>query len=215
MRKTKVNFEEKKIKKEELPIKIEEKQQEPKLKKEEEEKENDVVFLLYIHEYIYQVMLKNYFSIQSNSDLKKKFELAILQINSRFRDVCSILVRKIVQDLGQKTITNNSNAFYPIVFTAPKNLKDSRNAVLIYYIHGINFHVTWHQTIIKMKDSSKSADDEILRNGSWYYLEKDFKSRDFYNEILLSIHSKQTKLTSKIDFLRVPLTCIIEYLGFK
>ena len=208
MRQTKTKVEDKKIKKDELQEKKEEKKQEP-VKKEEEQKEIDMVFFLYIYEHIYQVMLRNYFLIPNISNLKKKFELAILQINSKFRDVCSILVRKIVQDLGQKNITNNSNAFYPIVFTTPKNLKDPKNGVLIYHIHGINFHVAWHQTIVKI---SKSDINSSPVQGAWYHLEKDFKNRDFYNEILLKIHSKQI---NNNDFLRVPLTCIIEYYGFK
>jgi hypothetical protein len=192
-------------------IKEDKKPTETQVKKEEEEKDVDVIFFLYIYEYIYQYMLKNYFSLQSTSPNKKKFEMAILQINSRFRDLCTIIVKKIIHDMGSKPIT--TNGFIPIVFTAPRNFKKPEQAVFIYYIHGINFHVTWHQASLKMKnDAGKIESEKTILNGAWYHLDYDFKNRDLYNELLLKYHSKQT---NNNEFLRVPLSCVIEYYGFK
>ena len=189
-----------------------EKKPDPQKIKEDEDKDTDVIFFLYIYEYIYQYLLKNLFSLNSSSPNKKKFEMAILQINSRFKDLCTILVKKIIHDMSTKPIS--TNGFFPLVFTAPKNLKKPETAVFIYYIHGINFHVTWHQITLKNKNESGKMDSEknVLLNGAWQHLDYDFKNRDMYNELLLKYQSKQSNSN---EFLRVPLSCMIEYYGFK
>lgn len=210
---------------------------EPLENKVEIEQDPDILNQIHYLEITYQYLLKQYFQVintnnNNNNNLnvsyeekipefqklqnKLRLELAILHCNQKFKDICSILVKRIVHDLGSKTFSPENSLFLnPMVYTISKNLRNSENAVFLYNIVGINFSVTWHQIALKLKDSGIKSNDgieETILTGSWNHLLNDFKHRDYLNEILIKL---QEELPSKTESPRIPMTCVIDYIGFR
>jgi hypothetical protein len=133
------------------------------LKKEEEKKENsekkkeevtspiendpDMLSIIYYNELCYQYLFKQYYNVNLDDILKMKYEFSILQVMTKFREICQVLVKKIINDLSARVFQSNTNTsnfiFFPMMFPVPKSLKKTEQATFLYYILGINFQVTW------------------------------------------------------------------------
>ena len=200
------------------------------------EQEPELIQQIYFMEMAYQYLIKQYFNISNLIKIEKsdkvnnnnpsklnnfqkqqaklRLETAILNINYKFKEICQIFVKRIVHDLSSKPFTNGKSVFYliPMVFPVPSTLKTPSNALFLYYIVGINFQLTWHQVSLKIKDNKSEGDYTVLK-GAWNYLKTEFKNRDFANEVFLRLNSNINN--TKLDSIRIPLTCIIDYLGFR
>ena len=143
-----------------------------------------------------------------------KLEFAMLQCNSRFKEVCQIFVKKIVHDLGSKLLSKpDIFAFSPFVIPVPKSLKNKESAVFLYNISGINFTLTWNEAILNIKKSKEIEKDNY--EGTWSNLKRDFINRDYFNDVMCKLQNQYSNTASKSDMPRVPLTCLIDYCGFR
>jgi hypothetical protein len=146
---------------------------------------------------------------------KMKYEFAILQLNTKFKEICQTLAKRIVADLYAKPFQqSNPSSYYlfPIVFPYPTKLKKQEQAVFLYYIGGINFTLTWHQTLFKMRSEQKFEVEEVQLNGAWNNLNVEFKNRDFFQDLMVRL-SKE--FPSRLDLPRFPISCIVDYCGFR
>lgn len=196
------------------------------------EQDPDIFHQIHYLEITYQYLLKQLFILNCNSSdsldtripqYKRmqnimRIELAIFHINQKFKDICSVIVKKMIHDLGSKPFTEGSNSFFltPMVFPSIKLLKNPNHSVFLYYVVGLNFQLTWDKVSLKIKDggnkTSNSDVEEVIISGAWNNLQADFKNRDFTNDLLFKI---QNEFPNKIDNPRIPLSCIIDYLGFR
>jgi hypothetical protein len=111
------------------------------------ETDPDILSMINYNELCYQYLFRQYYSINDNDLLKMKYEISILQVMTKFREICQVFVKKIVNDLSARVFQSNNNTsnfiFFPMVFPVPKSLKKQEQAVFLYYLLGINFQVTW------------------------------------------------------------------------
>lgn len=191
---------------------------EKEVKKEEIVPENDpeIVQQMWYTEICFQYLLRQYYLVSSNNNhsvQKLKYEFAIIQLTTKFKEICSTLVKRIVSDLYAKpTQSNNSGYIFPMVFPYPTKLKKSDQAVFLYYINGINFTLTWHQTHFRMRNDSKLEMEKVLLNGAWYHLKTEFKNRDFFQDLMIKLSND---FPNRPELPRYPISCIVDYCGFR
>ena len=126
---------------------LENKIEQPKNKMDQQEYEADYnnhqLQFIYYQELFYQNLFSQYY-VNNKTIEKMKLEFAILQCNSRFKEICQIFVKKIVLDLGSNLLAKpDIFAFSPFVIPVPKSLKNKETASFLYNISGINFQLTW------------------------------------------------------------------------
>ena len=163
---------------------------------------------------------KSHTNIIEYKSSKLKLECSILYLYSKFIDICKLFVKKIILDLANKNLDNFSptTTAIPIVFPNIKVLMTENNGVLLYYITGINFQLTWNQIILKIKDNvnqnnnHKYEGDNSLISGIWNNLKADFKNKDYANELIYKLNQYYIVQS---DSPRIPMACLIDYLGFR
>lgn len=135
------------IPKAKLIKKDEEKKEEKKKEENTIDADPDIFNMIHYNEICFQYLLKQYYSIPPNNSefMKMKYEFAILQLTTKFKEICQMMVKKIIHDLSAKVFqpSGSSFAFFPMMFPVPKSLKKPEQAVFLYYIVGINFTLTW------------------------------------------------------------------------
>jgi hypothetical protein len=63
-------------------------------------------------------------------------------------------------------------------------------------------------------ENGKFEPEKTLLNGAWYSLKNDFKNRDFFNDLMIKL-CKTVPNSFKSDIPKVPVSCIIDYCGFR
>lgn len=123
--------------------------EQPKKREEVADVDPDAVNQIYYNEMCYQYLFKQYYTMNSTRSgnqnyFKQKYEFAILQVYTKFRELCQTLVKKVIFDLGARPFSNTNNySFFPMVLPIHKSLKKSEQAVFLYYIVGINIQLSW------------------------------------------------------------------------
>lgn len=181
------------------------------------DQEPDIIQQFSFIEIIYQNLISSYRKLLHSSNenitsLEKnvklfKLEMLIINIINKFKEKCFTIVKKIITDLGRFDNQQNSanNFFYkipPIIYPSLDNFKNT--SVFLYSVFGINFHLTFYNYQLK-KDYSKIYEKQEFK-GIIQSLYDDYYHRDFYSDMFIKLN--------KDDAYRVPLTCIIEYMGF-
>jgi len=146
-----------------------------------------------------------------NEDLKRQLylELIIYYIYNLFVKHCEKVVIKIINDLSTFKTENDilkSGKLHPIVFPNPFSLTQENNAVLLYSIWGVNYTLTWNKL--------KGKFNNILTKtkGKWKGIKKIYQQKNCFQDLLTKIASV---CTNTAEFPSIPLSCIIDYNGFR
>jgi len=174
--------------------------------------------------------------IEKNKTLIKNFimeiEWVIFETYSLFKNFCLGVSKKIVHEFP---VENNSTKIFPLLFPAYEKIKTSKYGAFFYYLTKINVHftLTWDKVACKNEkkgeknisnnnpNMNKNEDNKkrnlfedfsVYFNGKWKNLRKEFKNRDFFIDLISFFNSKATRLDK---FPCIPMTCIIDYHGFR
>ena len=146
-----------------------------------------------------------------NEDLKKQLylELLIYYSYNLFVKHCEKVVIKIINDLSSFKTENDilkSGKLHPIVFPNPFSLTQENGAVFLYSIWGVNYTVTWNQL--------KGKFNNVLTNtkGNWRGLKTIFKQKNCFQDLMTKL---ATVCSNTNEFPSIPLSCIIDYNGFR
>ena len=146
-----------------------------------------------------------------NEDLKKQLylELLIYYCYNIFIKHCEKVVIKIINDLSTFKTKNDilkNGKLHPIIFPNPFSLTQENNAVLLYSIWGVNYTLTWNNL--------KGSFNKILTKtkGKWKGLKNFFKQKNCFQDLLTKI---STVCCNTSEFPSIPLSCIIDYNGFR
>jgi hypothetical protein len=63
-------------------------------------------------------------------------------------------------------------------------------------------------------ENGKFEPEKTLINGAWYNLKSDFKNKDFFNDLMIKL-AKTVPNSFKADIPKIPVSCIIDYCGFR
>ena len=149
---------------------------------------------------------------KENQEYLKKLlylELMIYYCYNLFVKHCERFVIKIINDLNTFRTANDilkNGKFHPIIFPNPFSLTQENNAVFLYSIWGVNYTLTWNNL--------KGKFNNILSKtkGKWKGLKNNYKQKNCLQDILTKI----AKVCSNTDeFPSIPLSCIIDYNGFR
>lgn len=159
----------------------------------------------------YSVKTKNNEERIKNEDLKRQLylELLIYYSYNLFVKHCEKVVIKIINDLSTFKTENDilkSGKLHPIVFPNPFSLTQENNAVLLYSIWGVNYTLTWNKL--------KGKFNKILTKtkGKWKGIKNIYKQKNCFQDLLTKI---ATVCTNTTEFPSIPLSCIIDYNGFR
>ena len=146
-----------------------------------------------------------------NEDLKRQLylELLIYYCYNIFVKHCEKVVIKIINDLSTFKTKNDflkNGKLHPIVYPNPFSLTQEKNAVLLYSIWGVNYTLTWNNL--------KGKFNNILTTtkGKWKGLKKCFKQKNCFQDLLTKM---ATVCSNTTQFPSIPLSCIIDYNGFR
>ncbi len=161
-----------------------------------------------------------------------EIEWLIFETYSLFKNFCLGVSKKLVNEFP---VENNSSKIFPLLFPSYDKIKTSKYGAFFYYLSKINVHftLTWDKAICKNdrkieknlptaniglnknEENKKKVNAEeynVYFNGKWKNLRKEFKNRDFFIDLISFFNLKATKLDK---FPCIPMTCIIDYHGFR
>ena len=146
-----------------------------------------------------------------NEDLKRQLylELIIYYCYNLFVKHCEKVVIKIINDLNTFKTENDilkNGKLHPIIFPNPFSLTQENDAVFLYSIWGINYTLTWNN--LKGKFNNKLTKTK----GKWKGLKNIFKQKNCFQDLLTKI---ATVCYNTTDFPSIPLSCVIDYNGFR
>lgn len=163
------------------------------------------------NKYKYSMKIKSNEEKIKNEDLKRQLylELIIYYCYNLFVKHCEKVVIKIINDLSTFKTENDilkSGKLHPIVFPNPFSLTQENNAVFLYSIWGVNYTLTWNNL--------KGKFNNILTKtkGKWKGIKKIYKQKNCFQDLLTKI---ATVCTNTTEFPSIPLSCIIDYNGFR
>ena len=193
----------------------EEKSMEEEKYRKKEFKEKDKIRFI---EFEYQRALRMYMEIKIKDKNKEKeenmktkliLELLLYFCYGRFVKHCEKIVKKIIYDLSTFEKADASSfqmKLHPIVFPNPYYFSQEHNAVLLYSIWGVNYTVTWN----RLKAHFNTSFTETI--GKWKGLKEYFKQRDYFQNLIMKISSLADNAE---NFPTVPMSCVIDYNGFR
>ena len=176
----------------------------------------------FVKEYLYQVNKteRNKYKYSSknqneerirNEDLKRLLylELIIYYCYNLFVKHCEKVVIKIINDLATFKTENDilkAGKLHPIIFPNPFSLTQENNAVFLYSIWGVNYTLTWNNL--------KGKFNNILTKtkGKWKGVKNNFKQKNCFLDLMTKI---ATVCNNTNEFPSIPLSCIIDYNGFR
>ena len=163
------------------------------------------------NKYRYTIKTKNNEEKIKNEDLKRQLylELLIYYCYNIFVKHCEKVVIKIINDLSTFKTENDilkSGKLHPIVFPNPFSLTQENNAVFLYSVWGVNYTLTWNNL--------KGKFNNILTKtkGKWKGIKKVYKQKNTFQDLLTKL---STVCTNTSEFPCIPLSCIIDYNGFR
>ena len=157
---------------------------------------------------------------QINDTLKIVYlELAIYYCYDLFVKYCEKVVEKIVYHLGTFDKAEDilkAGKLHPIVFPNPCNFTqitpnnpekqdDNSEPVLLYSIWGVNYTLTWNNLTAKFGETIGSS-------GKWKKIKHQFQQKNYFQDFLIKLASVAE---STEDFPNIPVSCIIDYNGFR
>jgi hypothetical protein len=185
-----------------------------------------IYFQGFVREYLGQInknmqkkiQNKNRYSMKNVNEQKKRdedlkkilyLELIIYYCYNIFVKHCEKVVIQIIDDLNTFKNKNDilkNGRLHPIIFPNPFSLTQENNAVLLYSIWGVNYTLTWNNL--------KGKFNNILSKtkGKWKGLKYNYKQKNCLQDILTRI-AKVCSNTN--EFPSIPLSCIIDYNGFR
>ena len=157
---------------------------------------------------------------QINDALKIVYlELAIYYCYDLFVKYCEKVVEKIVYHLGTFDKAEDilkAGKLHPIVFPNPCNFTqitpnnpekqdDNSEPVLLYSIWGVNYTLTWNSLTAKFGET-------IGTSGKWKKIKHQFQQKNYFQDFLIKLASVAD---STEEFPNIPVSCIIDYNGFR
>jgi hypothetical protein len=146
-------------------------------------------------------------------------ELGIYYCYNLFVNYCEKVVQKIVYHLG--TFNNveditKTGKLHPIVFPNPSNFtqitndnkekqNDNSEPVLLYSIWGVNYTLTWNSLTAKFGDT-------VGTSGKWKKIKHQFQQKNYFQDFLIKLATVADKTD---EFPNIPVSCIIDYNGFR
>lgn len=64
-------------------------------------------------------------------------------------------------------------------------------------------------------ENGKFEQEKTLIYGSWHNLKADFKNRDFFQDLMIKLSNEYLTKDPKDDIPRYPISCLIDYCGFR
>ena len=146
-----------------------------------------------------------------NEDLKRLLylELIIYYCYNIFVKHCEKVVIKIINDLSTFKTENDilkNGKLHPIVFPNPFSLTQEKNAVFLYSIWGVNYTLTWNNLKAKFNNILTKT------KGKWKGLKNTYKQKNCFQDLLTKI---ATVCSNTDEFPSIPLSCVIDYNGFR
>ena len=146
-----------------------------------------------------------------NEDLKRLLylELVIYYCYNIFVKHCEKVVIKIINDLNTFKTRNDilkNGKLHPIVFPNPFTLTQEKNAVFLYSIWGVNYTLTWNNLKAKFNNILTKT------KGKWKGLKNTYKQKNCFQDFLTKI---VTVCRNTDEFPSIPLSCVIDYNGFR
>ena len=146
-----------------------------------------------------------------NEDLKRLLylELVIYYCYNIFVKHCEKVVIKIINDLNTFKTRNDilkNGKLHPIVFPNPFTLTQEKNAVFLYSIWGVNYTLTWNNLKAKFNNILTKT------KGKWKGLKNSYKQKNCFQDFLTKI---ATVCSNTDEFPSIPLSCVIDYNGFR
>ena len=146
-----------------------------------------------------------------NEDLKRQLylELMIYYCYNVFIKHCEKVVIKIINDLNSFKTENDilkSGKLHPIIFPNPFSLTQENNAVLLYSIWGVNYTLTWNNLKGRFNNIPTKT------KGKWKGLKNNYKQKNCFQDLLNKL---STICSNTTEFPSIPLSCIIDYNGFR
>ena len=146
-------------------------------------------------------------------------ELAIYHCYDMFIKYCEKVVEKIVSHLYTFDKADDilkPNKLHPIVFPNPTNftqisnnnedkIDETSEPVLLYSIWGVNYTLTWNRLTYKFGDT-------IGTSGNWKKIKHNFQQKNYFQDLLMKL---ATIADSVENFPCIPMSCIIDYNGFR
>ena len=146
-------------------------------------------------------------------------ELAIYHCYDMFIKYCEKVVEKIVSHLYTFDKADDilkPNKLHPIVFPNPTNftqisnnnedkIDETSEPVLLYSIWGVNYTLTWNRLTYKFGDT-------IGTSGNWKKIKHKKKKKNYFQDLLMKL---ATIADSVENFPCIPMSCIIDYNGFR
>ena len=146
-------------------------------------------------------------------------ELAIYHCYDMFIKYCEKVVEKIVSHLYTFDKADDilkPNKLHPIVFPNPTNftqisnnnedkIDETSEPVLLYSIWGVNYTLTWNRLTYKFGDT-------IGTSGYWKKIKHNFQQKNYFQDLLMKL---ATIADSVENFPCIPMSCIIDYNGFR
>ena len=157
---------------------------------------------------------------QINDTLKILYlELAIYYCYDLFVRYCEKVVEKIIYNLGTFDKAEDilkTGKLHPIVFPNPCNftqitndnpekLDDNSEPVLLYSIWGVNYTLTWNKLTAKFGET-------VGTSGKWKKIKHQFQQKNYFQDFLIKLASIAE---STEEFPNIPVSCIIDYNGFR
>ena len=176
----------------------------------------------FVKEYLFQInkAVRNKYKYNSknqneerirNEDLKRQLylELIIYYCYNLFVKHCEKVVIKIINDLDSFKTENDilkPGKLHPIIFPNPFSLTQENNAVFLYSIWGVNYTLTWNHL--------KGKFNNILTKtkGKWKGVKNNFKQKNCFLDLMTKM---ATVCNNTNEFPSIPLSCIIDYNGFR
>ena len=197
-----------------------------------------------IYQILWEEYYKEKFNSSKKPGKLAELELSIKIVVNEFTKYCERLAQIILSYLKQETFTErNKTKIIPIIF--PSLLESEiQDHYLIFYFFGVTITMTWNVITYKAnthadnnsamnntqitnnrKESKGMAsssnigggnlgnggndEDTKILYGTWDTLKATFKQIDYYQ------NSAPDNVNDKSKVLRVPLTCLIDYCGFR
>ena len=157
--------------------------------------------------------------------LTLEIEWLIFETYSLFKNFCMNISKKLVEEFPVDQFNSNSiSKISPFLIPSYEKIKSSKYAVYLYNLNKINVHftLTWNKILLKNEkkndknnkqdENKKKIEDLLTYEGKWKFLRKEFKNRDLFIDLISLFSSKGLKVEK---FPCIPMTCIIDYHGFR
>jgi len=164
--------------------------------------------------------INNILEEQINDTIKIVYlELAIYYCYDLFVKYCEKVVEKIVYHLGTFDKAEDilkTGKLHPIVFPNPCNFTqitnnntekqdDNSEPVLLYSIWGVNYTLTWNSLTAKFGET-------VGTSGKWKKIKHQFQQKNYFQDFLIKL---ATVAESTDEFPNIPVSCIIDFNGFR